>query len=296
MFDQVLIPLDRSPGSERVVRPAIALAGRLGARLVLWGVAFDAGLVDELEEHLASVLRREADGRGELHVTFSHDPAEAITDAARSRPGTLIAMATHARGQIGEAVLGSVSYEVLRRAQGPVLFVGPKFDSDRFTQCPGDFTSIAACVDGSRVSECVLDPAAGLAHDAALDLTVLRALRDDNPLVDEDEAMAYVEEQRRRLGPRAHGQVIVDGHPADALVLWARQTPGSILAVATHGRSGLDRLHMGSVAASVVRRSPSPVLVVPALVGVTATESMSIESMSTEPASAEPTTAEPALA
>ncbi len=272
MFDQVLVPLDRSPGSERVVRPAIALAGRLGARLVLWGVVFDRADVPQVEAHLAEVLRREAAGRGELHVTYCSDPAAAIVAAAEARPGTLIAMTTHARGQIGEAVLGSVSYEVLRRTTTPVLFVGPHYDEART-----DFSVVAACVDGSPVADEVVGPAASLAREAGLGITVLRAVTDDAPRVLADglslsaaaevpvDVRDEVEARAARLGPRARADVVVDGHPAEALVRWAERTPGAVLALATHRVAGSDKLTMGSVSSSVVRRSPVPVLVVPAV-------------------------------
>jgi nucleotide-binding universal stress UspA family protein len=56
--------------------------------------------------------------------------------------------------------------------------------------------------------------------------------------------------------------LLLSGHPADAIVRCARRFRPEVLVIATHGRTGLKRFVMGSVAERVVRHAPCPVLVV----------------------------------
>ena len=56
--------------------------------------------------------------------------------------------------------------------------------------------------------------------------------------------------------------LVVEGTPADALLEVAAERGADLIAIGTHGRRGLRRLLVGSVAESVVRRSPVPVVVV----------------------------------
>jgi nucleotide-binding universal stress UspA family protein len=65
----------------------------------------------------------------------------------------------------------------------------------------------------------------------------------------------------RRAGARARGRV-VDGSPRDRIVRVARAAGADLLVVGTHGRTGLARLMLGSVAAHVVGAAPCPVLTV----------------------------------
>lgn len=56
---------------------------------------------------------------------------------------------------------------------------------------------------------------------------------------------------------------VVEGGPAPEIVKAARALEADLLVMGTHGRRGLDRWILGSVAASVVRSAPCPVLTVP---------------------------------
>lgn len=77
----------------------------------------------------------------------------------------------------------------------------------------------------------------------------------------------YVDRVAERLQqsgfPAARGLVVV-GHPVDAILRAADQENADLIVMTTHGRSGLSRLVLGSVADGVIRRSSRPVLVIPA--------------------------------
>jgi nucleotide-binding universal stress UspA family protein len=59
--------------------------------------------------------------------------------------------------------------------------------------------------------------------------------------------------------------ILHDQHPAHGLGTYAASEPVAMLVMATHGRTGWDRLRLGSVTAATVRHAPVPVLVVPAV-------------------------------
>jgi nucleotide-binding universal stress UspA family protein len=80
-----------------------------------------------------------------------------------------------------------------------------------------------------------------------------------------DEGRTFLEEAARPLkdaGIEVDMAVVIDPEPADAIVAYAKKTPVDVIAMATHGRSGLNQLVQGSVASAVVRSGVAPTLLV----------------------------------
>ena len=67
--------------------------------------------------------------------------------------------------------------------------------------------------------------------------------------------------QARKNGVRAKG-LLLEGIPHDRIVRAARSTRADLIVLGTHGRTGLGRVFLGSVAARVVTLAPCPVLTV----------------------------------
>jgi nucleotide-binding universal stress UspA family protein len=96
----------------------------------------------------------------------------------------------------------------------------------------------------------------------------------------EAEVHESLKEKLRRLEPADVAQVqsfLVRGDPATEIVALARNYPCDVIVMGTHGRTGLGRLLMGSVAEKVVRNAPCPVVTVksplaPAISGMEALE------------------------
>ena len=81
----------------------------------------------------------------------------------------------------------------------------------------------------------------------------------------DDAAVKYVEDVAKGLkqkGVKEVEQRLVHGQPAASIVDMAKDTPGSLVAMTTHGRSGVGRWVLGSAADRVVRHSGSPVLLI----------------------------------
>ena len=261
-FTDLLVPLDGSAAAERAIRPALELARRTGAPVRLMQRAFS----DEVEA-AAAYLARTARGCGGVDVETLVVDRDSIPDAildARGR-GTLVCMSSHGRGGFARAVMGSIAEAVLRTIDQPVLVVGPQVPEDaRFAG------RVVACVDGSPESEGTLAPARSWAAALGRPLWLV-SVADPGAPVEWTSGRAAIETAHLgRLARRVEG---VDGwdvyhhrHPAQELAdrSASNADPIALLVMATHGRTGWDRLHLGSVTANTVHAARAPVLVVPA--------------------------------
>jgi nucleotide-binding universal stress UspA family protein len=147
----------------------------------------------------------------------------------------------------------------------------------------GAFKSVVVPLDGSELAESVLPTAADLANSLDLEIVLLRiygmpyAVRSagegffDNKQIGafitglESETREYLEEKTanlRKSGVKNIRTLVRQGLPADEIISCARETPNSLVAMCTHGRSGVKRWVLGSVTETVVRHSTNPVLVV----------------------------------
>jgi nucleotide-binding universal stress UspA family protein len=116
-------------------------------------------------------------------------------------------------------------------------------------------------LDGSALAEAILPITEALArgHDAEV-LLVRVAVA-----ADAVEAEAYLARLARTLGERGLPAVrwrVEEGEAAAAIAAAARALGADLVTMTSHGRSGLGRLLVGSVARAVVEASPVPVLVV----------------------------------
>jgi len=134
------------------------------------------------------------------------------------------------------------------------------------------FNNILVPLDGSLLAEAALWKAAGIANGGTLSL--LRAA-EARSLVGTDlveaqvaavqEAEEYLASVARRLADRGLKKVethVWYGPPAAAIVEAAETQKADVIVMSTHGRSGLGRLILGSVAESVLRGTRKPILVV----------------------------------
>jgi len=144
---EILIPLDGSKRSETILPHAETLARLSGARITLLRVlpsyhsighpsqvqsareeeTVMARLVEDSEAYLADLETRVRERGFEVarSVEPGADPAAAILEVASSGSATLIAMATHGRGGMSRAFLGSVTDKVVRAAPCPLLLFRP---------------------------------------------------------------------------------------------------------------------------------------------------------------------------
>lgn len=262
----LVVPVDLSDGSQRAVAPGAALAANLELPLELFGWQWHTAETRELRRHLDG-LATELSPSPKVRVVFggASSAAGPLIEAARQGAGTLVCMATRARSGVGATVLGSVTEAFVRATSDPVVLVGPHLDADR----PGLSAPIVVCVDGSHHSEHVVPVAAALAIALGTTLEVIHVQepsRTEAPspgrrVAGDAVESGYVARLATSSGVDAAWEVLHRQAPVEAIVEHARRH-ASLLALATHGRSGLARVAMGSVAMQVVHDAPCPVLVV----------------------------------
>lgn len=306
-IERILIPLDGSGIAAGVLPVAGDLARRLNARIDLLAVidpestelpsylqfgetsAGELKFVEEVRlervrtatEYLISVassLRK--DGLEVSAETAVGDPARKIVAKAKRDHTDVIAMATHGRSAIGRALLGSVTDKVVHSSATPMLIVRPTEGG------PAEpISNLIVGLDGSKVAEATLEPARYLAASLGIPTLLLRAtalaarvaasggehyLAPATLYGDTDaKAKEYLETVaagqmplevavKTRVGP---------GTAYDEIRSAAAKHPGSLIILATRGRSGLTRWVLGSVTDRIIRSSDSPVLVIPPSIG-----------------------------
>ena len=258
---QVLLPLDGSAEADLAVG---VVAGLSPAKVTLLHAADGSEVPgpywDGAEQRLKASGVREV-----VRLTKSGAAAKVILETAPKSGAELIALSMHGRSGWDLLRLGSVAEQVLRAATLPVLAV-PK------GAAPGGLLScVLAPQDGSELAEQGLGRLAKLFPDrkGALHLVgVVEAYAGPSKLGAGDVVSRFyqlqADELKARLSSVAGGkaQVHIDlGRPASKILDYAGLLKATLIAMSTHGRSGLTRWTLGSVTEQVLRASPVPVLV-----------------------------------
>jgi nucleotide-binding universal stress UspA family protein len=298
MYTRMLIPLDGSKLAENVLPYARALAGALDLRIELLSVVdlmdfartthaghvrdFDPiieAAVREGEQYLEGVARSFT-GRKVTCVVEQGQADQIIIEKAAGDKETLIGMATRGRSGIHRWLMGSVAEKVLRGATNPLLLV--RGDEEGKSDGAATLKSIVVPLDGSRLAETVLPRAVDLAKKLGLEIVLTRAYQiplsayggADTAFIPNNEGLltlvreeagAYLETKVNELhqnGVEKVSSILLVGSGADEIIDLARGTPDNLIAMCTHGRSGVKRWALGSVTEKVVRHSGDPVLVV----------------------------------
>jgi nucleotide-binding universal stress UspA family protein len=263
------------------------LAGSANARLVLVRVLpsrAPGSAVDELDAiQVALNLDAEslrADGhRVETAVRRvrpiqAEDVARAIAEVADEQQAGLIVMSTHGRSGLGRWIYGGVAECILRQSSIPVLLVPPAAERP----LPQDRSlRLLVPLDGSELAEEALTSLEPLTGTIAAELHLLRIVEppylvygDGNVYTPTDpealvtSAREYLLMQAERL--QAQGFDVTAqataGKASSVVTQVARETEVDLIVMATHGRSGLARLVLGSVALSILQQANVPVLLV----------------------------------
>lgn len=282
MFEQIVVPLDGSELAERALPCAERVATATGGTLHLvrvvvplpttWadtGVGMYGGplasdevlMVDTraVTAYLDAVRARVAAQGGAVRVAQpTGDAASALLDYERDASIDLVVMCSHGRGGLARFAVGSVAERLLRHGGAPVLLV-------RAFGQPVALAHAVVPLDGSALAEEALRVVAPLAPALVREVTLLRVIHapEEGP-----EAERYLEEVAHRLqregvvrnGEGACRRRVVQGDPAQAIINAAGTD--TLVVMATHGRAGVMRWALGSVADRVARGGAAAVLLV----------------------------------
>ena len=267
-FSRVLVATDGSEYSQGALRVAMTLARRDHARLLIVGVAVYnpeyATTVPGLEQAALDQARRSvaaaallAEGIDhETIVTEADDPSRGIVDAAAEYAADIIVMGRRGRRGLARAMVGDATARVIGSAPCSVMVVPRGATMDE--------RSILIATDGSRYGDAAAFVATRLALATSRPLTVVSAVLPSHNEERRREAVDAVERIKAQPEMAAVEGVVAEGRPEQVIVEQARRTSAGLIVVGTHGRTGLDRLLMGSVAERVIGFAECPVLAVKA--------------------------------
>jgi nucleotide-binding universal stress UspA family protein len=286
MIANVLVARDFSVSSEYALACGFDLAKHFDAAVHMVGVKVrtddlfnptdePAGLVDRIREQFKERSRASLESGGfdpeslRVHhaLVRGEAPAPALLEYADDNDIDLIVLGTEGRRGMRRALMGSVTEEVLRLASCPVLTARADADAEATT-----IQRIVVPTDLSKASWAALQYALSVARAYEVPLALLHVVEGvDMPVAYNVEAtprdsadlnirvQRALDEQFARLGVSSmHTAYVEEGHPVREIVTFS--APGDLIVMSTHGRTGLDRTFMGSVAENVIRRSACPVL------------------------------------
>jgi nucleotide-binding universal stress UspA family protein len=280
MNKPLLVPLDGSSLAERALPYAATLARGSARPLVLLHVLTPMPPRGEelIHEDAARVQlnavaeRLRSDSLGVETVvssTLRGGVAQVISEVAQRHGCELIVMSTHGRGGLGRWLYGSVADEVLRRGSLPLVLVS--VTSDHAWPTTGALRVLVP-FDGSAVAEAAIKPMLASVRDLNPDVLLLQVV-----VAPRGGAAAYmfedlpteIDQARELLEPFAetlraegwHVRVhVVAGRVAASIANIASEESIDMIAMATHGRSGLARQVLGSIATETLQRATMPLL------------------------------------
>ena len=290
MFRKILVPLDGSALSERAITIAAAVARNSAATIHLLQAVIAPVYPlpiymrgdQAVYEHRAIAaaanylrgIRQQLHDSGVKDVTISTPAADATTAiSAAAHDCDLIVMSTHGRTGLRRTILGSVADAVVRGSHLPVLLVTDHQQIPQTLDQAINFNRILVPLDGSALAAQALPLAASLAQIAHMDMLLLYVMPEGveasaitatpHPQAPYHTLMPHDLNRTAlsRLPSTVNYDIIeASGAPGQAIVSAARKQNCGLIVMSTHGRSGLSRMQLGSVAEDVLKDSPVPVL------------------------------------
>lgn len=274
LLDKVLVPLDGSPLADAIVRQLGRLLRRHETAVRFVTVLSEATVQEarvrgvdpfgtslkHLEMQAAPLSKASTEATWDVYVG---DPGTRIIEDAKLEHATLIALATHGRSGVERWIRGSVAERVLRASHVPVLVSNPRGLLNEI-----EVRRILVPLDGSSLSEEILPCARELALLYGAEVVLLHASEphpDDvaRPSLSPEELADLFVPARAALAqvPLRTVGVSSRGAPAEAILRAVEAEHADLVALSTHGRTGLSRWAFGSVAEQVVRNCSAPLLV-----------------------------------
>jgi nucleotide-binding universal stress UspA family protein len=289
VFENLVVALDGSRCAAHAFELTLALAGAETSTIAVCSIA-DArpiygtlspdvtveGALAAIQGYAQSIVddalaKARAAGITVRGSVLSGEPVYEIVSYATAMHGDAIVVGTHGRSGLKRLFLGSVAEGVLRSANLPVVIV--REDSQL-----GELRVLVA-IDGSDCSLRALDLAAGLAKSLDTELVVCNVVDLARAAVLSGGAAQLVEESLELLqtesneilaeGVKRAADIArvtsrsLEGKPIEQIERLATEIRPAFVVIGSHGRGGLSRAVMGSVAEGVVRGAPVPVIAVP---------------------------------
>ncbi len=268
-FSKLLVCTDSSPGSSGAINAAFEVGRLTSARLRLLEVVMSPLYPDQLPTSLEQMREREQAVRTrleqyqasaveagvdlEVRVRTSATAYEGILEEAESDQPSLIVMGRKGSTNLSRLLMGSVALRVIGLSPCSILIV-PR-------NAVLNLKNILLAHDGSEYSEAAWRAVIHLAKLAKSEVIAISVARDDRREVDCKIALQHLEASAERNGIPLQS-VFLKGRPFEKIIETAKEEKVGLVAIGSHGRTGIARLFMGSVAERVIGTIGCPVLVV----------------------------------
>lgn len=264
-MEKIVVAVDDSESALHALAFGKIFAAQLGVEVSAISVVLTQ---DEIAPQRTKLQGRLAAHRFETVAidVVAHDSAKGYLGELASREDTGLCMMAHGRRPVPEMLIGSVTAGVVRRAQRPVYLCGPRYDSRAHHR----IEVLAVCVDGSKLSEHILPYASALVKRLGARLQLLQVIEANSTrkptTLGHTDVMesAYLSALARRVESEQALEVdweVLHGDPADSIVSYLAESHNTMLAMTTHGRSGLSQVVAGSVSHEVLHETTCPVAV-----------------------------------
>ena len=291
MFERILVPLDGSKAAEIVIPYVEEITAKLGSKLILVSVSESAvadtehlykaylkGMAKQVTSDLWEWGARDA-AQVEDKILVGK-PANAILRRAdRSNVGLLVIASRGSSGQGRPWLLGNIAAKVLRAAGKPVLLIRAPAKSQAVRQ-RRLVRKILVPLDGSALGAAAIPYAEALAQALGAELALFQVLElvdttylneshtfYPNPPNEENRkssAISYLDEVGKPLKERglSVSSAVAIGSPAEEIIDYAAGNAIDLIAMSTHGRTGVGRWVFGSVTDKILHAGNMAVLVV----------------------------------
>ncbi len=287
MFKTLLIPLDGSEAAESVFPYAVEIATKCGSGIVLVSVS-DPALGDEsnlylpyLERAAERVKRQLVDWGGDKDTvvqvnTLTGRPAERILDYAQDNDVDLVLISSRGAHK-GALAIGHIAWKVLEASHVPVLLVKAPASLEALEQ-KSVLKKILLPLDGSQVGGLMVPYIETLAQALFAEVVLFHILETHSvgvlapgieisyqALTRETEKnvhLKYLDDIEHRFGEKGiNTSTVINMGPAiDEITRYAENNSVDLIAMSTHGRSGIGRWVFGSVTRRVLQSGKIPVM------------------------------------
>jgi nucleotide-binding universal stress UspA family protein len=284
MYEKILIPLDGSDAAEVVLPYAVEISTKYDAEITIISVSgldtVDNGhLYHSYQERIMKQVQRQLNDYGAKKKSLVHgevlpgNPADEILRYANKKDISLIVMASHGSSTRRLWHLGNVAEKVLRATVKPVLLVRAQASREALRR-KSLLKKIMVPLDGSKLGEATIPWIVPLAQALDAELVLFQVVEpviflagsQGTPYALPD-AMAYlsrVEKLIKETELNVSSEVKL-GSAADQIIDYAEANSIDLIAMSTHGRSGIGRWVFGSITDKVLHAGDTAILVVRAL-------------------------------
>jgi len=269
-MERLLVASDGSEFSEGAIREALNLAKTCSSKLYVISVAqepdirefadsYPLAAVEKLEkavrEHLESVQERAGKEGVSCEIILGRGPvpSKLIIEEAAKNNVELIIMGRHGRTGLTRIMMGSVTAKVIGDAPCKVMIV-PRFSRISLEK-------ILVPTDGSLYSEIATREAVSIAKRVGSSLIALSVYKRDENFKLAEASVGMVKEVAEREGIKIE-TLTLKGEPHEVIVDTVEKKKAGFMVVGSHGRTGLQRLLMGSVTERLIGYAGCPILIV----------------------------------